>query len=117
YMLAVQLMGLNGGWPLNCICLPDQRPIYGGTYFRKSDWINILENVAEYWKKEPENAIAYAERLTQGIDQAEKIFPGAVKEYTKEDLTKILEPWKSRSFGLMIGVLDSAMAVKNFCCP
>ena len=37
YMSAVQLMSGRGGWPLNCICLPDQRPIYGGTYFRKND--------------------------------------------------------------------------------
>ena len=47
YMLAVQLMNGNGGWPLNAICLPDQRPIYGGTYFKKDDWINILLNVSK----------------------------------------------------------------------
>ena len=35
YMSAIQLMGVNGGWPLNCFVLPDGRPIYGGTYFRK----------------------------------------------------------------------------------
>src|SRR3546814_1746264 len=34
YMNAVQLMTGQGGWPLNCFALPDQRPIYGGTYFR-----------------------------------------------------------------------------------
>src|SRR5215204_4534188 len=34
YMSAVQLMTGQGGWPLNCICLPDGRPIYGGTYFQ-----------------------------------------------------------------------------------
>ncbi|RZK15773.1 MAG: thioredoxin domain-containing protein, partial [Pedobacter sp.] len=25
YMYAIQLMTGSGGWPLNCICLPDQR--------------------------------------------------------------------------------------------
>ncbi len=95
YMLAVQLMNGNGGWPLNAICLPDQKPIYGGTYFRKNDWINILENVAALWKNEPEKAKGYAERLTDGIQQAEKII--SVKEdveFTKAHLQEIVEPWK-----------------------
>src|SRR6202008_4269722 len=32
YMMAVQLMNGQGGWPLNCFTMPDGRPIYGGTY-------------------------------------------------------------------------------------
>ncbi len=95
YMLAVQLMNGNGGWPLNAICLPDQKPIYGGTYFKKGDWINILGNVADLWKKDPEKAKGYAERLTEGIQQAEKIIPIAADvEFTKTHLQEIVEPWK-----------------------
>jgi uncharacterized protein YyaL (SSP411 family) len=95
YMLAVQLMNGNGGWPLNAICLPDQRPIYGGTYFRKGDWINILENVADLWKSEPEKATNYAERLTDGIKQAEQIV-GVMEEidFKESHLEEIVEPWK-----------------------
>ncbi len=95
YMLAVQLMNGNGGWPLNAICLPDQKPIYGGTYFKKGDWINILENVADLWKKDPDKAKGYAERLTEGIQQAEKIIPVAANvEFTKSHVQEIVEPWK-----------------------
>lgn len=95
YMLAVQLMNGNGGWPLNAICLPDQKPIYGGTYFRKNDWINILENVADLWKNEPEKAKGYANRLTDGIQQAEKIVSISEDvEFTKTHLQEIVEPWK-----------------------
>ena len=42
YMTAVQLMTQRGGWPLNCFTLPDGRPLYGGTYFPKEQWKNIL---------------------------------------------------------------------------
>lgn len=95
YMLAVQLMNGNGGWPLNAICLPDQKPIYGGTYFRKNDWINILENVADLWKNDPEKAKGYADRLTDGIQQAEKIISVTEDvEFTKAHLLEIVEPWK-----------------------
>ncbi|MBT5616050.1 MAG: thioredoxin domain-containing protein [Flavobacteriales bacterium] len=38
YMTAVQLMNQRGGWPLNCVALPNGKPFWGGTYFRKEDW-------------------------------------------------------------------------------
>jgi len=108
YMYAIQLMTGSGGWPLNCICLPDQRPIYGGTYFRKNDWINILENVAGLWANEPDKAIQYAERLTAGIKDSEKIIPTVSKEdYAPEHLTEIIEPWK-RHFDIGFGGYNRA---------
>lgn len=108
YMYAIQLMTGSGGWPLNCICLPDQRPIYGGTYFKKDDWINILENVAGLWANEPDKATQYAERLTSGIRDSEKIIPSASLEtYTNEHLTEIIEPWK-RHFDIGYGGYNRA---------
>ncbi|MFC5285223.1 thioredoxin domain-containing protein [Pedobacter alpinus] len=95
YMTAVQLMTGRGGWPLNCFCLPDQRPIYGGTYFPKQDWMNLLTNLAHFYETKPEEAEVYAVKLTEGIQQPEKItFVGEHKDFTYEDLTEILEPWK-----------------------
>jgi uncharacterized protein YyaL (SSP411 family) len=35
YMKAVQLLTGRGGWPMNAVLLPDGRPVWGGTYFRK----------------------------------------------------------------------------------
>ena len=32
YMTAVQLMNQRGGWPLNCVALPNGKPFWGGTY-------------------------------------------------------------------------------------
>ncbi|WP_316794047.1 thioredoxin domain-containing protein [Pedobacter frigoris] len=95
YMLAIQLMTGSGGWPLNCICLPDQRPIYGGTYFKKEDWINVLLSVADLWKNDPDKAKQYADRLTDGIRNAEKIVPNIKQEdYTEVQLKEITDPWK-----------------------
>jgi uncharacterized protein YyaL (SSP411 family) len=108
YMLAIQLMTGSGGWPLNCICLPDQRPIYGGTYFKKEDWINVLLSVADLWKNEPDKANKYAERLTEGIHNAEKIIPNVKAEaYNKSHLTDIIEPWK-RYFDMSEGGYNRA---------
>ncbi len=95
YMSAIQLMSGRGGWPLNCICLPDQRPIYGGTYFRKNDWTSLLFNLADFYKTKPEEAEDYAVRLTDGIKQYESVaFVTEQPEYSKADLETILATWR-----------------------
>jgi uncharacterized protein len=95
YMSAVQLMSGRGGWPLNCICLPDQRPIYGGTYFRKNDWTSLLFNLADFYKNKPDEAEEYAVRLTEGIQQYESVVAVAQQPtYTGEDLEQIINNWK-----------------------
>jgi uncharacterized protein YyaL (SSP411 family) len=96
YMSAIQLMSGRGGWPLNCICLPDQRPIYGGTYFPKNDWTSLLFNLADFYKMKPEEAEDYAVRLTEGIQQYESVaFVHEQPEYTKDDLQPIIKSWKT----------------------
>lgn len=97
YMTAVQLMTNSGGWPLNCICLPDARPVYGGTYFRRDDWKNILLQLAGLWREEPDKAYDYAERLTAGIRQSEQLVPQPIQEqYTVSDLDQLVDPWVKR---------------------
>ncbi len=68
YMKAVQLMTGRGGWPLNVVCLPDGKPVWGGTYFRKNDWINTLEQLQELYQSQPEKLFEYAEKLHEGIE-------------------------------------------------
>jgi len=68
YMKAVQLMTGRGGWPLNIVCLPDGKPVWGGTYFRKNDWINTLEQLQELYQNQPEKMLAYANKLHEGIE-------------------------------------------------
>jgi uncharacterized protein YyaL (SSP411 family) len=67
YINAVQLMTGSAGWPLNVITLPDGRPVWGGTYFKKNDWINSIEQIQALYKTDPEKLIAYATRLEEGI--------------------------------------------------
>jgi uncharacterized protein YyaL (SSP411 family) len=73
YMNAVQLMTGSGGWPLNCITLPDGRPVFGGTYFTKKQWTKILEDMSTLYKNNPEKVIAFAEQLTEGVKNSDLI--------------------------------------------
>ena len=49
YMNAVQAMTGMGGWPMNVVALPDGRPVWGGTYFRKEQWIDALKQIAHLY--------------------------------------------------------------------
>ncbi len=90
YMNAVQLLTGSGGWPLNCIALPDGRPIYGGTYFPKDEWINMLIKIDEYVKENPEKVQQQADRLTEGIKSSELIeLQKAPSEFSGTDVQAI----------------------------
>jgi len=88
YMDAVQIMSGQGGWPLNCFVLPDGKPVYGGTYFNKEQWINILLNLHALYKDEREKVTAYGEKLTHGIHSEELITGQQEKIFSKEELNE-----------------------------
>lgn len=52
FMNALQLLGRHGGWPLNAIALPDGRFVWGGTYFPKQNWMNILQQLSLLFLKD-----------------------------------------------------------------
>ena len=67
YMNALQLISGQGGWPLNMIALPDGRPIWGGTYFPKERWMQVLTQISMLAKEKPEELIQYADNLEKGL--------------------------------------------------
>ena len=69
HMEAVQLMSGQGGWPLNCFTSPDGLPIYGGTYFKKEQWVNILKQLATLWSENPEKVLEYGKAVKEGLDK------------------------------------------------
>lgn len=108
YMLAVQLMTGHGGWPLNCFALPDGRPVYGGTYFQKQQWTNILKNLADLYKNERNRMLEYAMQLTEGVKLAELVKINEKQdEFTADVLTQSYLQWKLR-FDAMDGGPDKA---------
>lgn len=94
YMDAVQLLTGSGGWPLNCVALPDGRPIWGGTYFPKDNWTNALIQLADLYKNEPEKAEEYAAKLTEGIKQSGLITLNEDEAiFDKEELQSAIDAW------------------------
>jgi len=103
YMTAVQLMTQRGGWPLNCFTLPDGRPIYGGTYFPKDQWVHILRSLDHTFRTDLDKAVWYAEKLHEGIVLHELIDePVKNEDLTQEKLHELVLRW-SRSFDISEG--------------
>lgn len=66
-MNAVQLISRSGGWPLNCFSLPDGSPVFGGTYFPKDNWIQLLRYMAELYRTEKEKLTEQAKQIKDGL--------------------------------------------------
>lgn len=103
YMTAVQLMTQRGGWPLNCFTLPDGRPVYGGTYFPKEQWMHILRSLEHTYRNDRNRTLEYAQDLHEGIIRSELIAePAKVEKFSEEKLHEMVLRW-SRSFDTMEG--------------
>ncbi|CAM4260056.1 thioredoxin domain-containing protein [Cytophagaceae bacterium 50C-KIRBA] len=74
YMDAIQQMGLSGGWPLNVFLMPSQKPFYGGTYFPKAKWMNILSSVQNAFVEHRAELEASAEGFANAISDHASLF-------------------------------------------
>jgi uncharacterized protein YyaL (SSP411 family) len=108
YMKAVQLMTGRGGWPMNVVTLPNGKPVWGGTYFRKNDWINSLEKLQELYNEKPELLLEYADKLTEGISSISLVPINDDKTvFSKEQLENLIVKWK-KSFDWEYGGMARA---------
>jgi len=94
YMHAAYVVTGRGGWPLNVITLPDGRPVYAGTYFRKQDWLNVLNYFSTRFKADPAELSRHAEEIHQEVKRFDKA-PVSRTPVVKnpEELEKLFQEW------------------------
>ncbi|MTG96825.1 MULTISPECIES: thioredoxin domain-containing protein [Myroides] len=105
YMKAVQLMTQQGGWPLNVVCLPDGRPIWGGTYFTKEKWSDSLLQLNDLYRDKPQTVLEYAEQLHTGISLLSSA--PTFDNQSRFNFDGLLHNWK-KSFDLEFGGYNRA---------
>ena len=49
YMTASQTMGRRGGWPLSVFLTPERHPFEAGTYYRRDQFIQLLDAIRMRW--------------------------------------------------------------------
>jgi len=92
YMEALHQMGLNGGWPLHVFLMPDQKPFYGGTYFKRANWMQILLSIQDAFKNNraelAKSADGFAESLSENasffantdLNEVSQVIPSALSK-------------------------------------
>jgi uncharacterized protein len=97
YMDACQLINGNGGWPLNAIALPDGRPIFAGTYFKKHDWIKLLQYFGDIYPLRKTELEERATQIQQGISSFDAIELNLSEpEFSADDMHKTWQNWKHK---------------------
>lgn len=93
YMDALHQMGVSGGWPLNIFLMPDQKPFYGGTYFPKLNWLQLLNSIQSAFQNHKEELQQSADGFSANLeDKSIGLYPIQLNELTPfipEVLTKI----------------------------
>lgn len=98
YMNALQLMTGSGGWPLNIVALPDGRPVWGATYVNKDQWVDVLLQLQNLHKSQPETLTDYADKLEQGMKTMDVVLKNTSEfDLNQFDYREHLNYW-SRQF-------------------
>ena len=83
YMSICQQVTGGGGWPLSAWLTPEGKPFYVGTYFPKRSqqgrpgFIELLENVTNTWRENPEEMKNRGEQWTSAIESELESTPDA----------------------------------------
>lgn len=97
YMNAVQILTGRGGWPLNCIALPDGRPIWAGTYLTRENWVETISSISRFYSENRIQTEEYAEKLLEGINQQAQLTNINSNSNEKPaNIESVLKIWKKR---------------------
>ena len=65
YMDAVVAMTGQGGWPMSVFLTPDKKPFWGGTFFWRDQFIDILQQLQAHWQSNREQIIASSSEISE----------------------------------------------------
>ena len=57
----------NGGWPLNCILMPDTTPLYAGTYLQTNEWMQLINRFNVLHNDHPETLLDFTQKYSQHL--------------------------------------------------
>lgn len=80
YMMALQMMTGQGGWPLNIFLSPDDLvPFYGGTYFPieprygRPGFLQILQSLHDFYHHQHDKFIALKDEIVKGLTNSSQV--------------------------------------------
>jgi uncharacterized protein YyaL (SSP411 family) len=77
YMDAVQAMTGRGGWPMTVFMTPAGEPFYGGTYYPKPQFLQLMAAIDDVWRNRPADIRQNVGALVEAIGRTGAIAPAA----------------------------------------
>ena len=83
YMMAVQMMTGQGGWPMTVFLTPGLEPFYAGTYFPPADRFGrpgfgrLVQAMSEYYRTSKDDVAERTGQVTAALRQAAELTPDA----------------------------------------
>jgi uncharacterized protein len=75
YMDAVQAISGRGGWPMTVFLMPDGKPFFGGTYYPRETFHELMTRIDEVWRDQRSELTDQASHLTDAIAQSAVVAP------------------------------------------
>jgi len=75
YMDAVQAMTGRGGWPMTVFLTADGDPFYGGTYFPRPTFLQLLAAIGEAWRTRRGELAKSTDALRQAVSRSARLRP------------------------------------------
>jgi uncharacterized protein YyaL (SSP411 family) len=75
YMDAVQALTGRGGWPMTVFMTPNREPFYGGTYFPKEAFMQLLDAIDDVYRNKQTDVRQNVDTLVKAIDATARIEP------------------------------------------
>jgi len=75
YMDAVQSMTGRGGWPMTVFCTPDAKPFFGGTYFPKPSFMQLMSAIDDAWRNRRQDIDTNIAALMESLQRTTHIAP------------------------------------------
>ena len=70
YMTAVQLMTGRGGWPMSSFLTLEGQTFFGGTYFPRARFLDLLQRVEVAWREDRQGLEQQASRVAAQVRAA-----------------------------------------------
>jgi uncharacterized protein YyaL (SSP411 family) len=77
YMDAVQAMTGRGGWPMTVFLTPGGDPFYGGTYYPKPTFLQLIDAITAAWRDRRDELDGNIKALGQALAQSARFTPAA----------------------------------------
>jgi hypothetical protein len=75
YMDAVQAMTGRGGWPMTVFCAPNGKPFFGGTYFPKPSFHQLMTAIDDAWRNRRADIDTNITALMESLQRTSLISP------------------------------------------